>query len=239
MNQIIQKQEFKNILGTKVYEIFLELQTLIKEFNKNLNLTRLTDNSDYWISQVYDSIWPFITDSNRNFDNKKFLDIGSGCGFPGLGYAIIYPNSEVYLVDSSEKKTDALKKIIDELRLKNQIFIIKDRIENLGHNIKFRNKFDICTTRAVSSPPTVAEYMLPMLNRNGTGLLYCGKWLPEDELKLNKSLNILKGTIKERKKIHLPNNKGERNIIFIKPKEKCPDDFPRKNGKPKKYPLGN
>jgi len=37
---------------------------------------------------------------NINFDNKKFLDIGSGCCFPGLAYAITHPNSEIYLIDS-------------------------------------------------------------------------------------------------------------------------------------------
>ena len=69
-------------------------------------LTRLIEGNDYWISQVYDSIWPFKENSNINFDNRKFIDIGSGCGFPGFAYAITHPNSEIYLVDSSKKKTD-------------------------------------------------------------------------------------------------------------------------------------
>ena len=67
------------------------------------------ENTSNWLSQVFDSIWPFKTFRNLNFDNKKFLDIGSGCGFPGLAYAITYPTSEIYLIDSSKKKTDALK----------------------------------------------------------------------------------------------------------------------------------
>ena len=41
--------------------------------------------------------------SNINFDNKKFLDIGSGCGFPGLAYAITHPNSEIYLLILQKK----------------------------------------------------------------------------------------------------------------------------------------
>ena len=92
--------------------MFQELQIKIKELNNKTNLTRLIDGDDYWISQVFDSIWPFKTFQNINFDNKKFLDIGSGCGFPGLAYAITHPTSEIYLVDSSKKKTDALKSII-------------------------------------------------------------------------------------------------------------------------------
>ena len=83
-----------------------------------------------------------------NFDNKKFLDIGSGCGFPGLAYAIIHPNSEIYLIDSSKKKTDALRNLIKEINFKNNIHVINDRVENLAHQSSMRNNFNIATTRA-------------------------------------------------------------------------------------------
>ena len=86
--------------------MFKELRISIQELNQKTNLTRLIEGDDYWISQVYDSIWTFRENPNNNFDNKKFIDIGSGCGFPGFAYAITHPNSEIYLVDSSKKKTD-------------------------------------------------------------------------------------------------------------------------------------
>ena len=132
--------------------IFQELQIKIKALNNKTNLTRLIDGDDYWVSQVFDSIWPFKSSSNINLDNKKFLDIGSGCGFPGLAYAITHPNSEIYLVDSSKKKTDALKILVKKINFKNNIHIINDRIENLAHNSSMRNSFHIATTRAVSNP---------------------------------------------------------------------------------------
>ena len=91
--------------------MFKELRIRIKELNFKTNLTRLIEGDDYWISQVYDSLWTFKENSNNNFDNKKFIDIGSGCGFPGFAYAITHPNSEVYLVDSSKKKQIHLKKL--------------------------------------------------------------------------------------------------------------------------------
>ena len=78
-----------------------------------------------------------------------------------------------------------------------------------------------------------------MLNKNGIGVMYCGKWLSKDQMKIKKALLLLKGSIKETKKIQLPANKGERNIIIIKQDESCPDFYPRKVGKPSKYPLGS
>ena len=217
--------------------MFQELRIRIQELNYKTNLTRLVEGDDYWISQVYDSLWTFKENSNKNFDNKKFIDIGSGCGFPGFAYAITHPNSEIYLVDSSKKKTDSLKEIIKSINFKNNIFVINDRIENLGHQSSFRNSFNIATARAVSNPSTVSEYILPMLQSNGLGILYCGKWTNEDNKNLENTLKVLEGKILKIKRNFLPREKGIRNAIFIEPKTSCPDIYPRSIGKAEKYPL--
>ena len=239
MIQILHKKELETLLDKYELEMFSRLQVLIQRLNKISNLTRLIDGNDYWVSQVYDSLWPFFEDSNKLFENKKFIDIGSGCGFPGLAYAITHPNSEIYLIDSSLKKTNALKQIVKEMNLKNKIYIINDRIENTGHNLEFRHKFDIGTARAVSNPCTVAEYILPLLKCNGVGLLFCGKWPETEHNKLIKTVALLNGRVNKVKFKQLPENKGERNVIFIKSEGNCSNLYPRSIGKPNKYPLGN
>jgi len=230
-------EEIFDLITEEEINIFQELQIKIKELNNITNLTRLIDGDDYWISQVFDSIWPFKAFTNINFNNTKFLDIGSGCGFPGLAYAIVHPNSEIYLIDSSKKKTDALRKLIKEINFKNNIHVINDRIEKIAHQSSMRNSFNIATTRAVSNPSTVSEYILPMLKKEGLGVLYCGKWTDEDSKNLEKTLKILQGKLKDKKKILLPRSKGNRNIVLIQPKNFCPEIYPRKVGKPEKNPL--
>ena len=230
-------EEISSLITEEEIIIFQELQIKIEELNNKTNLTRLIDGDDYWISQVFDSIWPFKIITDINFDNKKFLDIGSGCGFPGLAYAITHPRSETYLIDSSKKKTDALKILIKSINFRNNIHVINDRIENLAHQSLMRNSFNIATTRAVSNPSTVSEYILPMLKKEGLGILYCGKWNEEESKNLDKTLEILEGKVKERKMILLPRSKGTRNIILIQPKNFCPEIYPRKVGKPEKNPL--
>ena len=111
-------EEILPLITEEEINMFQELQIKIEELNNKTNLTRLISGDDYWISQIFDSIWPFKTFPNINFDKKKFLDIGSGCGFPGLAYAITHPNSEIYLIDSSKKKTDALKALKKEINFK-------------------------------------------------------------------------------------------------------------------------
>ncbi len=235
------KQSIPNEILTLINDdelmMFKELQIIIKELNYKTNLTRLIEGDDYWVSQVYDSIWVFKENTKNNFDNKKFVDIGSGCGFPGFAYAITHPNSEIYLVDSSKKKTNSLREIIKSLNFKNNIYVINDRIENLARQSSFRNNFNIATARAVSNPSTVSEYILPMLKKNGLGILFCGKWTNENNKKLEKTLKVLEGNILEKKSHYLPREKGIRNAIFIEPKAYCPEIYPRGNGKAEKYPL--
>ena len=230
-------KELLKLVTEEELMMFKELRIRIQELNYKTNLTRLIEGDDYWVSQVYDSVWTFKENSNKSFDNKKFIDIGSGCGFPGLAYAITHPNSEIYLVDSSKKKTDSLKEIIKSFNFKNNIFVINDRIEKLGRQSSYRNSFNIATARAVSNPSTVSEYILPMLQSNGLGILYCGKWTNEDNKNLKKTLKVLEGEISEIKSNLLPRKKGIRNAIFIEPVTSCPNIFPRGIGKAEKYPL--
>ena len=230
-------EEIFSLISEEEINMFQKLQIKIRELNNKTNLTRLINGDDYWISQVFDSIWPFKTFPNINFDNKKFLDIGSGCGFPGLAYAITHPSSEIYLIDSSKKKTDALKILIKQINFKNNIHVINNRIEKIAHQSSLRNSFNIATTRAVSNPSTVSEYMLPMIKKEGLGVLYCGKWTEEDSKNLDKTLEKLEGNFKGKKEILLPRSKGTRNIILIQPKNICPEIYPRKVGKPEKNPL--
>jgi len=230
-------EEIFSLITEEEIIMFQELQIKIKELNNKTNLTRLINGDDYWVSQVFDSIWSFNSFPNINFDNKKFLDIGSGCGFPGFAYAITHPDSEIYLIDSSKKKTDALQSLIKIINFKNNIVVINDRVENIAHQSSFRNSFKIATTRAVSIPSTVSEYIIPMLKKEGLGVLYCGKWTDEESKNLDKTLELLEGKFKEKKKILLPRNKGTRNIILIQQKKLCPEIYPRKVGKPEKNPL--
>ena len=63
-------EEISNLITTEQIIMFQELQIKIKELNNKTNLTRLINGDDYWVSQVFDSIWPFKTFQNINFDNK-------------------------------------------------------------------------------------------------------------------------------------------------------------------------
>ena len=217
---------------------FTHLQELLKEWNKKINLTRLVDGDDFWIAQVCDSLLPLKEELQNPNLSYKFIDVGSGCGFPGIAIAIAMPNSNITLLDASNKKTTFLKEVSKEIGLSSRITVLTERAESAGKNPIFRGEFDYAIARAVAPATVVAEYLVPFLNSKGQALIYKGSWNEVEKKILNKALIELNAEIRKTYNFSLPESRGIRNIIRIITNEKCPNQFPRSIGKPKKQPLG-
>ena len=217
---------------------FIQLQELLREWNKRINLTRLVDGDDFWVAQVCDSLLPVHEELQYPNLSQKYIDIGAGCGFPGIAIAIAMPNSNITLLDSSSKKTTFLKEIAKELGLSARITIVTERAEIAGKSPIFRGNFDYSIARAVASATVVAEYLVPFLHSKGQAIIFKGKWSESEQKILKKALTELNAKIQLTHEFSLPNNRGIRNIIRINPIGKCPNQYPRSIGIPKKQPLG-
>ena len=152
--------------------LFCQLQSLLIDSNRTVNLTRLFNDSDYWIGQVLDSLWPLTKEFKKPQAVKRVIDIGTGCGFPGLAIAIAFQNTQVTLVDSVNKKTNAIQAIVKALNLNKRVSILNERAEITGQTDAYRGNYDLATARAVSSLDVVAEYLVPFLNVQGEALIY-------------------------------------------------------------------
>ena len=217
---------------------FIHFQKLLKEWNKKTNLTRLVDGDDFWTAQVCDSLLPLHEELQSPELSHKYIDIGSGCGFPGLAIAIAMPNSHITLLDSLSKKTTFLKEVSKEIGLNSRVTVITERAEKAGRDPILRNNFDYAIARAVASANVVAEYLVPFLNLRGQALIFKGDWSEKEQQRLKNALTQLNAEIQHSHKFVLPNNRGIRNIIRISSVNKCPTQYPRSIGKPKKQPLG-
>ena len=218
---------------------FTQLQKLLREWNKRTNITRLIDGDDFWVAQVCDSLMPFKEELQDPNLPHKFIDVGSGCGFPGIAIAIAMPNSKLTLLDSSSKKTAFLKEVSTQLGLNSRITILTERAESAGKNPVFRGDFDYALARAVAPATVVAEYLVPFLNSQGQALIYKGSWNETEEHILNKALLELNAEIRNTYNFSLPEKRGIRNIIRVIRTKDCPKQYPRSIGKPKKKPLGH
>ena len=217
---------------------FTQLQEFLKQWNKRTNLTRLVEGDDFWITQVCDSLLPLHRELQYSKLTHNFIDVGSGCGFPGIAIAIAIPDSKVTLLDSSSKKTTFLKEVSKEIGISSRITVVTDRAESAGRNSSLRGNFDYAIARAVAPATVVAEYLVPFLKSGGQALIFKGSWSEAEQNMLKKALTELNAEIQEIHKFVLPNNRGIRNIIRVNSINKCPNHYPRSIGKPKKKPLG-
>lgn len=215
----------------------IELQDSLRQWNSKVNLTRLVEDKDFWINQVFDSLWP-LQDELRTADQPRHcIDVGTGGGFPGLAAAIALPNSHFTLVDSVGRKTSAVQAMASELGLSERITVRTERIEETGQLKQCRGKYDLAMARAVATAPVVAEYLVPLINESGHALLYRGHWDDEQQKDLTRAAKILKTQISEIQKTELPDERGIRHVIRLKPTAPCPKAYPRAVGIPSKVPL--
>jgi len=207
---------------------------LLKKKNEELNLTSITSVPEVWIKHILDSLRavPFFPIK----PGTKVIDVGTGGGLPGIPLAILFPSVQFTLIDSTQKKIEAVKEFAHELNLKN-VKCIAERAETLGHEAEHRDEYDIVLTRAVAPLKILAEYTVPLVCLYGRVIAYKG---PEYITELIEARNaITKLQCEQPKVFHyvLPQDMGNRTIIQITKKRMTPNVYPRREGMPAKRPL--
>lgn len=214
----------------QIEKFYIYMNELL-EWNEKINLTAIEDENEIIIKHFIDS----LTIKKYIKDKKSMIDIGTGAGFPGIPIAIMNNNINITLLDSLNKRVNFLNNIIQKLELKN-VIAIHGRAEDFAKLEKYREKFDIVTSRAVAPFNVLLEYMLPFNKVDGKSISMKGSNVDEIE-DSDKALNELGGKIEKIEKINLPMIEAKRNIIIIKKVKNTPKKYPRKAGIPKKEPL--
>ena len=220
--------------------LFQALQEELRSWNSRLNLTRLVEGDDYWIAQVFDSLWPLLPllQSEQAGAPLALIDVGTGGGFPGLAAAIALPKARLTLVDSVGRKVEAVRAMAAALGLAERVEVRCERIERSGQSPQCRGRHDWALARAVASAPVVAEYLVPLLAPGGRALLYRGQWSADDQAGLAKALVPLRAELESCRRLELPAGRGVRHALVLAPTGPCPRTYPRAVGIPAKQPLG-
>ena len=218
---------------------FEKYYELLIEKNKVMKLTAITDKEDVIVKNFIDSIAliPYLLDKGININNKlKIIDIGTGAGFPGLPLKIMMPDVKFTLLDSLNKRVSFLNEVIDELKLKD-IEALHGRAEDYASDNKYREKYDICVSRAVANLSTLSEYCIPFVKEDGFFISYKAG---ESEEEINNSKNAIKilgGKINKVEEFVLPGTDASRVFVFIRKQELTDKKYPRKAGVHAKKPL--
>ncbi|OKH38474.1 16S rRNA (guanine(527)-N(7))-methyltransferase RsmG [[Phormidium ambiguum] IAM M-71] len=205
---------------------FQLLYELICQGNQQLNLTRITEPTDFWEKHLWDSlrgIAPFLDKTKSDgrtgilpvIANPKVIDIGTGAGFPGVPIAITQPNFQVTLLDSTRKKLTFLESLIAELEIKNAT-TLTGRAEELGKQSQYKEVYDLALIRAVGSALVCAEYALPFLKVGGLAILYRGNWTEEEQADLRSTLGSLGGAIEAIDPFTTPISNSIRHCLHLR-----------------------
>ena len=215
----------------KQFERYFEL---LVEWNEKINLTAITDKEEVYLKHFYDSIAPILQGLISNED-IKLLDIGAGAGFPSLPMKILYPQLDVTIIDSLNKRINFLQLLAQELDL-DGVHFYHGRAEDLAQDKNFRAQYDFVTARAVARMQVLSELTIPYLKVGGKLLALKASNAPEELLEAKNALNLLFSKVEDNLSYTLPNG-DPRYITVVEKKKETPNKYPRKAGMPNKRPL--
>ncbi|OYU84790.1 MAG: 16S rRNA (guanine(527)-N(7))-methyltransferase RsmG [Flavobacterium sp. BFFFF2] len=98
---------------------FASLDELYKEWNARINVISRKDIDQLSVNHVLHSL--AIARVQEFLPGSQILDVETGGGFPGIPLAILFSETEFFLIDVILKKTKVVQAIADELRLKNVV----------------------------------------------------------------------------------------------------------------------
>ena len=228
-------KEWNISLSDRQLQSFETYHALLAEWNSFMNLTAITEKSEVILKHFVDSL-ALLHYMDLSKQEYTLIDVGTGAGFPGIPLKIAVPSLQVTLVDSQQKRIRFLDTVIDALKLTG-IRTIHSRAEDLGHDDAFREKFDLCTPRALANLTVLSEYCLPFVKTGGYFIPYKSE-KTESELKdAAHALLVLGGEVNEVYSYRLPASDLNRSLIMIQKKKGTPSKYPRKAGVPSKEPL--
>ncbi|WP_019415750.1 16S rRNA (guanine(527)-N(7))-methyltransferase RsmG [Paenisporosarcina sp. TG20] len=227
------KEKGINLSSTQLQQ-FNKYYELLVEWNEKMNLTAITDQPSVYLKHFYDSIsMAFYVDFSKG---QSICDVGAGAGFPSIPLKICFPEMEVTIVDSLNKRIQFLTHLSEQLGISN-VHFVHARAEEFGQNPIYREKYDIVTARAVARLSVLSELCVPLVKKDGLFVAMKASAAQDELLDAKKALNILGAEKSEEYSFTLPIEDSERSLFVFNKVKSTPKKYPRKPGIPNKAPL--
>lgn len=224
-------------LSDRQLDQFYQYYQLLVDWNKVMNLTAITEMEQVISKHFIDSMTLIKAVSNLNERKASIIDVGTGAGFPGIPLKIAFPQLQITLLDSLNKRIKFLNEVIEQLGLGESIIAVHGRAEDYGRNERYREQFDFCVSRAVANIATLSEYCIPFVKTGGYFVSYKSGKIDEELEKGKKAVTLLGGEIQNVVRFQLKAAEADRALVIIEKKEKTKGKFPRKAGLPSKEPI--
>ena len=230
-------EELNITLTDEQIEQFLQYYEMLVEKNKVMNLTGITEYEEVIQKHFLDSLSLIRVIPDIASQKLTVIDLGTGAGFPGIPLKIAFPNLQVTLFDSLNKRIKFLQDVIEALNL-NEISAVHGRAEEGARDKAMREKYDFVVSRAVANMAVLSEYCIPFVKVGGYFIPYKTGTVEEEITQGKKAIQILGGKIEKVEKLMLPDSDISRSFVFIRKEKQTPKAYPRKAGTASKQPLG-
>lgn len=222
-------------LSERQMEQFYQYYEMLVEWNQVMNLTAITEMTEVVTKHFVDSLSLKKAVSDLEDKPRKIMDVGTGAGFPGIPLKIAFPQLEITLLDSLNKRIRFLDAVIEKLELK-CIKAVHGRAEDYGRDGKYREQYDLCVSRAVANLSTLSEYCLPFVKTGGYFIPYKSGKVEEELAAASGAVKKLGSEVERTEDFLLPNG-DERTLVVIRKNKVLEKRYPRKAGLPGKDPL--
>ncbi|HOB11811.1 MAG TPA: 16S rRNA (guanine(527)-N(7))-methyltransferase RsmG [Syntrophomonadaceae bacterium] len=213
-------------------EYINKYRTMLLSENQNHNLVSRRTLEEEFDKHVQDSLEVL---NHTHWENLTVVDMGSGAGFPGLILAMNCPNVQFVLVESDKKKSTFLEQAALQLDL-NNVIVDTRRLEEVGQDKAFRERFDVVTARALASLNVLLEYGIPLLKTGGTGWFWKGTRAAEEVAQAETALHLLQARVENIYWYRLIEER-DRALVKVVKQGPTPEKYPRRVGIPTKRPL--
>jgi len=160
--------------------------------NEHINLTAVRDRNEALVKHVLDSL--AIADLPEYRDAETIIDVGTGAGFPGALLAIVDPEKEFTLLDSTLKRLKVIDEFAQTLNISN-LRTVHARAEEISRKPEYSQAFDICVSRAVANLEKLSGWCLPFVKKGGFFIAYKGENYEEELAQASKVLKKNKAAL--------------------------------------------
>ena len=185
-------KELKEKYGESTADKLLSYLDMVLERNEHINLTAVRDRDEAIVKHVLDSL--AICDLPEYSSAKTIIDVGTGAGFPGALLAIVSPDKEFTLLDSTLKRLRVIDDFAEALGISN-LKTVHARAEEINRKPEYSGAFDLCVSRAVANLDTLSKWCMPFVRKGGSFIAYKGENYNEELIGASRTLKKLGGRL--------------------------------------------